>query len=204
MLAELAGADRALARQPRHLLRRAIELAPGLTAAQGQSGAWSSDRTGPPGRSARAARRRVRGRARQCRPLQPQGRDARRGSAISTRRSRSTNRCSQRAPRQPQVWTELWPHAQDRRSAGGRHRRLSPGDRARARRWARRGGASPISRPSSSTTPTSRRWRRRWRAPELADEDRFHLDFALGKALHDAGRSRRGLRPLRRGQRAAA
>ncbi len=24
--------------------------------------------------------------------------------------------------------------------------------------------------------------------PELADDDRFHLDFALGKALHDAGR----------------
>ena len=27
------------------------------------------------------------------------------------------------------------------------------------------------------------------RAPDLADEDRFHLDFALGKAMHDAGRS---------------
>ena len=26
-------------------------------------------------------------------------------------------------------------------------------------------------------------------APNLADNDRFHLDFALGKALHDAGRS---------------
>ena len=25
-------------------------------------------------------------------------------------------------------------------------------------------------------------------APQLADEDRFHLDFALGKAMHDAGR----------------
>lgn len=26
------------------------------------------------------------------------------------------------------------------------------------------------------------------RSPDLGDEDRFHLDFALGKALHDAGR----------------
>lgn len=26
-------------------------------------------------------------------------------------------------------------------------------------------------------------------APELSDEDRFHLDFALGKAIHDAGRT---------------
>jgi tetratricopeptide (TPR) repeat protein len=26
-------------------------------------------------------------------------------------------------------------------------------------------------------------------APELSDEDRFHLDFALGKAMHDAGRT---------------
>jgi tetratricopeptide (TPR) repeat protein len=26
-------------------------------------------------------------------------------------------------------------------------------------------------------------------APDLADEDRFHLDFALGKAMHDAGRA---------------
>ena len=39
------------------------------------------------------------------------------------------------------------------------------------------------------TTMTSRRWRRRWRAPSLKDDDRFHLDFALGKALHDLGRS---------------
>ena len=27
------------------------------------------------------------------------------------------------------------------------------------------------------------------RTPDLADEDRFHLDFALGKALHDLGRT---------------
>ena len=27
------------------------------------------------------------------------------------------------------------------------------------------------------------------RAPDLADPDRFHLDFALGKAMHDAGRT---------------
>ncbi len=27
------------------------------------------------------------------------------------------------------------------------------------------------------------------RAPGLTDEDRFHLDFALGKAMHDAGRT---------------
>jgi tetratricopeptide (TPR) repeat protein len=27
------------------------------------------------------------------------------------------------------------------------------------------------------------------RSPDLSDEDRFHLDFALGKALHDAGRT---------------
>ncbi|MGN6057199.1 MAG: tetratricopeptide repeat-containing sulfotransferase family protein [Sphingomicrobium sp.] len=27
------------------------------------------------------------------------------------------------------------------------------------------------------------------RAPGLSDEDRFHLDFALGKAMHDAGRA---------------
>ena len=26
------------------------------------------------------------------------------------------------------------------------------------------------------------------KSPELSDEDRFHLDFALGKAMHDAGR----------------
>ena len=26
-------------------------------------------------------------------------------------------------------------------------------------------------------------------SPELSDEDRFHLDFALGKAMHDAGRT---------------
>jgi tetratricopeptide (TPR) repeat protein len=27
------------------------------------------------------------------------------------------------------------------------------------------------------------------KSPELSDEDRFHLDFALGKAMHDAGRA---------------
>ena len=34
------------------------------------------------------------------------------------------------------------------------------------------------------------------RAPDLKDEDRFHLDFALGKAMHDAGRARRGVRAI--------
>ena len=33
-------------------------------------------------------------------------------------------------------------------------------------------------------------------SPGLSDEDRFHLDFALGKAMHDAGPRRRGVRPL--------
>jgi tetratricopeptide (TPR) repeat protein len=50
-------------------------------------------------------------------------------------------------------------------------------------------------------------------APELNDDDRFHLDFALGKAFHDAGRSdeafahyaaanarRRTYHPFRRGE----
>ena len=27
------------------------------------------------------------------------------------------------------------------------------------------------------------------KSPALSDEDRFHLDFALGKAMHDAGRT---------------
>ena len=27
--------------------------------------------------------------------------------------------------------------------------------------------------------------------PDLTDEDRFHLDFALGKAMHDAGDAKR-------------
>ena len=37
--------------------------------------------------------------------------------------------------------------------------------------------------------PTSRRCSAALKAPELDDEDRLHLEFALGKAMHDAGRS---------------
>ncbi len=40
-------------------------------------------------------------------------------------------------------------------------------------------------------------------AAGLAEEDRFHLHFALGKALEDAGEAGARLRPLRRGQPAA-
>ena len=65
-------------------------------------------------------------------------------------------------------------------------RRLSQGDRASIRRSARPGGASPTSRRSSSTRPTSRRWSRLLERADLKDDDRFHLEFALGKAMHDA------------------
>ena len=38
----------------------------------------------------------------------------------------------------------------------------------------------------------------------LRDEDRFHLDFALGKAMHDAGRTDEAFAHYAQGQRAAA
>ena len=98
---------------------------------------------------------------------------------------------------------ELWPHAEDRRAAGRRHRRLSKGDRVEARRWARRGGASPTSRPSRFDEADIAAMRAALEAPGLRDEDRLHLDFALGKAMHDAAKSDEAFAPLCSGQCAA-
>ena len=70
---------------------------------------------------------------------------------------------------------------------GRRDRRLSQGDRAQADAWARHGGASPTSRRCASSEADIAAMRAALEKPGISDEDRFHLEFALGKAMHDAG-----------------
>ena len=48
-------------------------------------------------------------------------------------------------------------------------------------------GASPISRPTASRTRSSRACAPRRKLPATALVDRYHLCFALGKALEDRG-----------------
>ena len=102
---------------------------------------------GPTGRSARAARRLLRGRARRHRPLEPQGRDAR--PARRFRRGDRALRAGARARAEPAAGVaELRPYAQDRRPAGGGDRAPIARRSRSTRRWARRGGAWPTSRRS--------------------------------------------------------
>ena len=53
---------------------------------------------------------------------------------------------------------------------------------------ARPTGASRISRPIASRTRKSAAWRRAEASPTASGADRYHLCFALGKALEDRGR----------------
>ena len=101
---------------------------------------------------------------------------------------------------QPKVWMS-YGHAL--KTAGRQrreHRRLPARASRSRRRSARPTGASPTSRPSASPPPTSRRCARSSRAPTSTAEDRLHFQFALGKALEDAGELRGVLRALRGGQ----
>ena len=101
MLAELA-ARIGRWRDAEKLLRRAIEIAPGFTAARANL-ALVLGRTGPAGRSARAARRHFRRRARGPRPLEPQGGDARPARRFR-RGDRLYEQVLEQRPNQPRVW----------------------------------------------------------------------------------------------------
>ena len=83
------------------------------------------------------------------------------------------------------------------------HRRLSQEHRAGSGLRRRRGGAWPTSRRSASRERTSTPCARSWQRPDLATEHRLHFEFALGKALEDAGDYADVVPPLRAGQRAA-
>ena len=64
---------------------------------------------------------------------------------------------------------------------------LPPVHRAAIPPSARPTGASPISRPSASPRPTSRRCAQASMTRAVDDANRVHFHFALGKALEDAG-----------------
>ena len=188
-------------RMPRHLLRRALEIAPGLGPPRGPIWRWCS--------AAWAGRRRrwscsttCSRRSRTIGPLNLKAATLGRLGDFDEAIQLYEHVLEQR-PEPAARLAELWPHAEDGRAAGRRHRRLSQGDRAEARRWARRGGAWPTSRPLRFDEADIAAMQSGAGEPGLKDEDRFHLDFALGKAMHDAGTDRRGIRALCRGQCAA-
>ena len=120
-------------------------------------------------------------------------------SASTRARSRSTSEVLARVSRAARkVWMS-YGHAL--KTAGRQAERRSTPTATRIElepASARRTGASPTSRPSASTPPTSRAMRAQL-ARERPDATRtaFTFDFALGKALEDARRVRGVVRALR-------
>ena len=128
MLAELA-ARIGRWRDAEKLLRRAVEIAPGLTAARANL-ALVLGRMGRPAEAHGAARRHFRGRAGGDRPSGTSRRRHSAGSAISSEAIALYEQVLERAPEPAAGVAQLRPYAEDRRPAGGRHRRLPQGDRA--------------------------------------------------------------------------
>ena len=131
-----------------------------------------------------------------------QGRGARPHRRIRAGDRASTSAVLEEYPQQPKVWMS-YGHAL---KTAGRQAEASPPIAAASRwrrGWARPTGASPTSRPSASTRPSRGDAARSSRAPTSTDEDRLHLDFALGKALEDAGDYDESFAHYARGQRAA-
>ena len=107
-------------------------------------------------------------------------------TTTTAHRALRRHRCDA-VPAPAQDLAELRPRAEDRRPPGRRHRRLPPVHRARP--GVRRGLVEP---GQPQDLPLHRRGPRHDAAPagaqpNLPDEHRLHLEFALGKALEDAG-----------------
>ena len=95
----------------------------------------------------------------------------------------------ERSPQQPRVWLSYGHMLKTVGRQADGDRRLPPIHRASSRRWARHGGASPTSRRCGSMPADVAAMEQALRRRRLEDDDRFHLHFALGKAMHDAGRA---------------
>ena len=125
------GADRAADSDAENLLRRAVEIAPGFTAARANL-ALVLGRHGPAGRSAASCSTR-------CSTAEPDDDRALNLKAATLGRLGDFDEAIQlyedvldaAADAAARV-AELWPYAEDGRPAGRRHRRLSQGDRAQA------------------------------------------------------------------------
>ena len=203
MLAEVGGA---LGRydDAENLLARCLELAPGFAAARHNYATGAA----PPEQAARGARARSTGCWRPI-PRNPGYRNLKAAVARPHRRVRpgassSTTRCWPSYPDQPKVWMS-YGHAL--KTAGRQAEAIAAYRRSialDAAASARRSGAWPTSRPFrfDDGRPGGDARRSCARA-DLADEDRFHFDFALGKALEDAGEYAESFAHYARRQRAA-
>ena len=89
-------------------------------------------------------------------------------------------------PGHAKVWLSLGHALKIGGAHEGKRRRLRTGAGSRARPSARPTGAWPISRPTASPRIASPPCARSSTASDLGEEDRLHLEFALGKALEDA------------------
>ena len=199
MLAEVAGASAPILR-----CAAASRALPRARAVLRCGPAQLRDRAQPPGQERRGAASSARVCSRRSRTIRATAAStppSRPISATTASRSRRTRAVLRDYPQQPEAVDELRACAAHHRQGAGEHRGLPARDVAWSRRSGRRGGASRISRPSASATRTMLApCARRSRAADLADEDRLHFEFALGKALEDAGVLRGVVRPLRRGQ----
>ena len=167
----------------------------------------SGDRALPAEPRRRGARRARPDRAAKARPTSatPASRRPRSaGSAATRRRSRSTGKCSTPRPDEPKLWMSYGHVLKTVGEQDDSDRRLSPRHRARA------GAGRSLVEPRQPQDRPLRRRRRRGdgggarRARRSTDEDRFHLHFALGKALEDRGEAEAGFGHYAEGNACAA
>ena len=106
-------------------------------------------------------------------------------------------------PHQPKAWMSYGHVLKTVGRQAGQHRRLSPGARARqptlGEAWWSLANLKTVRFDDADIAAMEARCS----SPELAEEDRFHLHFALGKALEDRRAVRGLLRPLCARQRPA-
>ena len=196
MLAEVAGRLR-LYKDAQELLERCLELAPSFDAAR-HNYAVVLNRQAKPAEALPQVRAAARQGAAQSGLPEPARRRFSPISATTPIRSRSTKRYWREYPRQPKVWMS-YGHAL--KTAGRQEDSVAAYRRAIGMEPTL--GRSVLeSRESQDLSlfrcrPCSRS-RNALERTDLADDDRLHFEFALGKALEDEESYARVLRALRR------
>ena len=188
---------------PRTCCAARVEIAPGLTAARRPIWRWCSAGLGRPAEALELLDEIFDARAGRARPSEPQGGDAR-----AARRLRQAHRAlrggagaSARTSRACWLSYGHMLKTVGRQAEGvAAYRKAIELKPALGEAWWSLANLKTVKFDDADIAAM----RAALGAPSLSDDDRFHLDFALGKALHDAGRRDEAFAHYARGQRAAA
>ena len=164
-----------------------VELAPAWTSAKANL-ALVLGRMGRPAEALGPARRNFRGGARPDRSLEFQGGDARPPGRFRRGDPAVRSRCSSARPTAAGL-AELRSYAEDRRAAQeegiAAYRKAIALRPSLGEAWWSLANLKTVKFDDADIVAMQHALE----APGLADEDRFHLEFALGKAMHDLGRT---------------